>query len=46
VLTTQLYFADEAANERDGLFRRELVMRTAEASNSLGARFDFILDMR
>jgi len=46
VLTTQLYFADEAANERDGLFRRELVMRTAEASNKLQARFDFILNMR
>jgi protocatechuate 3,4-dioxygenase beta subunit len=46
VLTTQLYFADEAANRRDGLFRRELVMRTAEASNSVGVRFDFILDMR
>jgi protocatechuate 3,4-dioxygenase beta subunit len=46
VLTTQLYFADEPANRRDSLFRRELVMRTAEASNSLGARFDFILDMR
>jgi hypothetical protein len=27
VLTTQLYFADEPANRRDGLFRRELVMR-------------------
>jgi protocatechuate 3,4-dioxygenase beta subunit len=46
VLTTQLYFADEPANRRDGLFRRELVMRTAEAPNSLAARFDFILDMR
>jgi protocatechuate 3,4-dioxygenase beta subunit len=34
VLTTQLYFADEPANRRDGLFRRELVMRTAEAPNS------------
>jgi protocatechuate 3,4-dioxygenase beta subunit len=46
VLTTQLYFADEPANRRDGLFRRELVMRTAEASNKLQARFDFILNMR
>jgi protocatechuate 3,4-dioxygenase beta subunit len=46
VLTTQLYFADEPANRRDGLFRRELVMRIAEAPNSLAARFDFILDIR
>jgi protocatechuate 3,4-dioxygenase beta subunit len=46
VLTTQLYFADEPANRRDGLFRRELVMRIAEAANSFAARFDFILDIR
>lgn len=47
VLTTQLYFpADEAANRRDGLFRRELLMRMAEAGDGLAARFDFVLDMR
>ena len=46
VLTTQLYFPDEPANRRDGLFRRELVMRIAEAGDGLAARFDFILDMR
>ena len=47
VLTTQLYFpADEAANRRDGLFRRELLMRVAEAGDGLAARFDFVLDMR
>jgi protocatechuate 3,4-dioxygenase beta subunit len=47
VLTTQLYFpADEAANRRDGLFRRELLMRTAEAGDGLAARFDFVLDLR
>jgi hypothetical protein len=46
VLTTQLYFADEPANRRDGLFRRELVMRIAKAPNSLAAQFDFILDIR
>ena len=47
VLTTQLYVpADEAANRRDGLFRRELLMRVAEAGDGLAARFDFILDMR
>jgi Dioxygenase len=46
VLTTQLYFPDEPTNRRDGLFRRELVMRVAEAGDGLTARFDFILDMR
>ena len=46
VLTTQLYFPDEPANRRDGLFRRELVMQIAEAPESLAAHFDFILDMR
>jgi hypothetical protein len=28
------------------LFRRELVMRIAEAPDGLAARFDFVLDMR
>ena len=42
VLTTQLYFPDEPANRRDGLFRRELVMRMAGDA----ARFDFVVDMR
>jgi protocatechuate 3,4-dioxygenase beta subunit len=46
VLTTQLYFPDEPANRRDGLFRRELVMRTADAGDGLSARFDFVLDLR
>jgi protocatechuate 3,4-dioxygenase beta subunit len=47
VLTTQLYFpADEAANRRDGLFRRELLMRTADAGDGMSARFDFVVDVR
>jgi hypothetical protein len=46
VLTTQLYFPDEPANRRDGLFHRDLAMRTAETPNGLAARFDFVLDMR
>jgi len=46
VLTTQLYFPDEPANRRDGLFRRDLVMQMAEASDGLAAHFDFVLDMR
>jgi len=46
VLTTQLYFPGEAGNRRDGLFRRELLMRTAEVGDGLAARFDFVLDIR
>ncbi len=46
VLTTQLYFPDEPTNRRDGMFRRELVMRMAEAGDGLSARFDFVLDLR
>ena len=47
VLTTQLYFPSDAAqNARDGLFRRELLMRMADAGGEMKARFDFILDMR
>ena len=45
VLTTQLYFPGEAGNRRDGLYRRELLMRTAAAEDGLAARFDFVLDM-
>jgi protocatechuate 3,4-dioxygenase beta subunit len=46
VLTTQLYFPDDQGNRRDGLFRRDLVMRTAPSEGGLSARFDFVLDMR
>jgi protocatechuate 3,4-dioxygenase beta subunit len=46
LLTTQLYFPNEPGNQRDGLFRRELLMRVAQAGDGLSARFDFVLDMR
>jgi protocatechuate 3,4-dioxygenase beta subunit len=46
LLTTQLYFPGEQANRRDGLFRRELLMRTAKNEGSLAGRFDFVLDAR
>lgn len=46
VLTTQLYFPGEAGNARDFLFKRELLMRTAQGPDGLAARFDFVLDMR
>jgi len=44
VLTTQLYFPREPENRHDGLFRRELLMRTTENAGSLAARFDFVVD--
>jgi protocatechuate 3,4-dioxygenase beta subunit len=46
LLTTQLYFPDEPANRRDGLFRKELLMRVAQAGDAVDARFDFVLDNR
>ena len=39
-LTTQLYFPGEAANARDGIFRRELLVKTAADA----ARFDFVVE--
>ena len=46
LLTTQLYFPGEPNNRKDGLFRRELLIRTAKNEGSLAGRFDFVLDMR
>jgi protocatechuate 3,4-dioxygenase beta subunit len=46
LLTTQLYFPNEPANRRDGLFQRELLMRVADASDGLAGQFDFLLDTR
>ena len=43
VLTTQLYFPGEAQNRADGLFRSELLMRTAKNAGWLAGRFDFVL---
>jgi len=45
ILTTQLYFPGEQANRSDGLFRRELLMRTAKNQGWLAGRFDFVLDL-
>jgi protocatechuate 3,4-dioxygenase beta subunit len=46
LLTTQLYFPGEPKNQKDGLFRRDLLMRTAKNEGWLAGRFDFVLDMR
>ena len=43
VLTTQLYFPGEAKNRSDGLFRTELLMRTAKNEGWLAGRFDFVV---
>ena len=45
ILTTQLYFPGEPGNARDGMFRKELLMRMASAQDGLSARFDFVLDI-
>jgi protocatechuate 3,4-dioxygenase beta subunit len=45
ILTTQLYFPGEPKNARDGLFRKELLMRTAKHEGELAGRFDFVLDV-
>ena len=43
VLITQLYFPGEAANRSDGLFRKELLVRTAKNAGWLAGRFDFVV---
>jgi len=43
ILTTQLYFPDVPENRKDGLFRKELLMRTAKTEDGLAGRFDFVL---
>jgi len=45
ILTTQLYFPGEPQNRKDGLFRKELLIRTAKNQGWVAGRFDFILDM-
>ena len=46
LLTTQLYFPNEPANLRDGLFQRELLMRVADIGDGRAGQFDFVLDIR
>jgi protocatechuate 3,4-dioxygenase beta subunit len=42
VLTTQLYFPNEAANERDAIYDDRLVVSMPSDAESV-ARFDFVL---
>ena len=46
LLTTQLYFPNEPANLRDGLFQRELLMRIVDAGDGVAGQYDFILNIR
>ncbi len=43
VLTTQLYFPDEPANDRDWIFDPALVMDTEDAADGVLAFFTFVL---
>ena len=43
ILTTQLYFPNEARNATDGIFSSALLMKVQEASSGRTATFDFVL---
>jgi protocatechuate 3,4-dioxygenase beta subunit len=43
VLTTQLYFPDEAKNQRDGIFNQALLMHTKPAPDKVDATYNFVL---
>jgi protocatechuate 3,4-dioxygenase beta subunit len=43
VLTTQLYFPDEARNRTDGIFNSALVMGLNDAESGKAASFDFVV---
>ncbi|WP_345162271.1 intradiol ring-cleavage dioxygenase [Pontibacter saemangeumensis] len=43
VLTTQLYFPEEAQNQGDGIFNEVLVMKTQKKADYLGAGYTFVL---
>ncbi len=42
-LTTQMYWPNEPANARDGIFHPSLLMQVAESGDGQGAGFDFVL---
>jgi len=45
VLTTQLYFPGEARNQRDFLFRPDLLMAMSDTGKGKDGRFNFVLRM-
>jgi len=46
LLTTQLYFPNEARNSQDGLFHRQLLMRVSDTESRKVGQFDFVLNQR
>jgi protocatechuate 3,4-dioxygenase beta subunit len=44
LLTTQIYFPGEARNQRDGLFRSDLLMSLKDGEGAKQGRFHFLLD--
>jgi hypothetical protein len=43
ILTTQLYFPDEAGNQGDGIFKPALLMAVSRKTSSMNAGFTFVL---
>jgi protocatechuate 3,4-dioxygenase beta subunit len=43
ILTTQLYFPDEPANKRDGIFNNKLLMKINRKSDQVKADFTFVV---
>ncbi len=46
ILTSQLYFPNEPGNQRDSIFRPELVMKIQDSAGSKLATFNFVLNLR
>jgi protocatechuate 3,4-dioxygenase beta subunit len=45
ILTTQVYFPDEPRNARDGIFHKDLVMKSAASRDGRAGLFNFVLDL-
>lgn len=45
-ITTQLYFPGESSNQRDGIFRPELIVSIRDAADGKVATFNFVLAVR
>jgi len=45
VLTTQLYFPADPANQRDVIFRSDLLIKMTDAPGARSGTFDFVLDL-
>lgn len=43
ILTTQLYFPNESKNERDGIYKKELLMNVKPTQEKVVAKFNFVL---